>query len=297
MTVNISALIKDYNSGMSVKQLAAKYKMSEKELNAAINKELHSSTDYRQMHQQQLAEHNQKVNEQYDLAYQKLQSGEYMEALKLGLSATIDFLNPPQDPNLITGVAPCPMKWADVKSLFSLIKSLKNLPQVLSNLKNCKTVQQFKSFIAKLAQELKLVKKPKTTINGNIHKKPNLTHAKLVTEYSKGKNLIDMTDEELIIYYKKLIPDINRKELKCLIDQMHRVKKGEPRWLNTEEEYNMLKSIRDKMEKHETSLGAKHLIREPGKPMKRCAYDEEVNKPADIPFKKKELTDYQEYQL
>ena len=297
MSINMSALIKDYFSGMNIKQLAAKYKMSEKELNAAIDKELHTVTDYKQIRQQQLAKHNQKVDEQYNLAYQKLQSGEYMEALKLGLSATIDLFNQPQDPNLTTGIAPCPMKWADVKSLFSLIKSLKNLPQVLSNLKNCKTVQQFKGFITKIAQDLKFVKKPKTTSKSNVSKNPNLTHAKLVTEYSKGKNLIDMTDEELIVYYKKLIPDIDKKELKCLIDQMHRIKKGEPRWLNTEEEMDILRSIRNKMEKHETSLGVTRLKREPGKPMKRCAYDEEVNKPADIPFKKKELTDYQEYQL
>ena len=288
MTLNMQAIINDYKNGMSIKTLAVKYKMSEKELNAAIAKELtYNAPDAYQQYLLESKNHTQKVNQEYNQAYEKLKSGEYVEALKLGLSATISMFNPPKNPNLIVGDAPAPAKWSDVKSIINLLKSLKNLPQIIKNLKNCKTVQ-----------DLKLIKKPKTTPKGNISKNPNLTHAKLVNEYSKGKNLIDMTDEELIIYYKKLIPDINRKELKCLIDQMHRIKKGEQRWLNTEEEYNMLKSIRDKMEKHETSLGVKRLIRDdPVHPYKKCNYDEEVNKPANIPFKKKELTEYQNEKL
>ncbi len=298
MAVNMQKILSEYNSGVSIKALAAKYKMSEKQLNEAIQKELaYSTSSQNYEYQQQLAEHNKKVNNEFNIAYEKLKSGYYMEALKSGLSATIGMFNPPQNPNIITGTAPCPMKWADVKSLFSLIKSLKNLPQIIKNLKNCKGIQQFKNFMTKLAQKLKFVKSNiKNASKVSKSTKPK-THAQLVQKCSNGKNIIDMTDEELVVYYKKLIPDINREELKCLIDQVHRIKKGEPRWLNTEEEERILARIQSKLRSYEHKKGISSYERQPNGTYKSFKYDETVNKPADIPFKHRELTQFQKNQL
>ncbi len=289
MTINTKAIINDFHNGMSLQLLSRKYKMTEKQIQAAIQKELHlpGEEQYRE-YERQIAEHNKKVNNEYSLAYDKLKSGNYLDALKLGLNATITMLfNAPQNPNLITGYAPAPMKWADVKSIISLIKSLKNLPQIISNLKNCKSIAQFKSFMTKLVQKLKTTNvKPAKQKKGVSGIKPNAkTQAQLIQEYSKGKNLIDMTDEELVLYYKKLIPDINKKELKYLIDQIHRIKKGEPRWLNTEEERTILDNIRKKQLKHNKEKGISYKL------------DEVENPTADIPFKKRELSEFQGTQL
>ena len=58
----------------------------------------------------------------------------------------------------------------------------------------------------------------------------------------------DLSDNEMKDFYRKQIPDITDAELKCLVDQMHRVKNGEPRWLNTEEELDILIGIQAKMD-------------------------------------------------
>lgn len=55
--------------------------------------------------------------------------------------------------------------------------------------------------------------------------------------------------KELEKHYKKMIPGINDKELKYLTDQMERIRNGEPRWLGTEDEEGILRSLSVKARK------------------------------------------------
>ena len=65
---------------------------------------------------------------------------------------------------------------------------------------------------------------------------------------SGGKDITKMTDNEITDYYKTLVPFISDEELTCLKNQIARIKNGEPRFLNTPEERQILSSIEAKMQ-------------------------------------------------
>ena len=131
--------------------------------------------------------------------------------------------------------------------------------------------------------------KPMTEVSKGNTQSEVRSPAQLVEEYSKGKNLVDMTDNELTDYYKKFIPDINKEELTCLTDQVHRLKNGEPRWQNNEEERHLLRGIQEKLNKNQRAQGIT---------WNSPKYDVAKNKTADIPFTQRDdLTDYEKYQL
>ena len=71
--------------------------------------------------------------------------------------------------------------------------------------------------------------------------KVNYTDYKI--NISKGKDIVQMSDAELTSYYKKIVPFISKDELNYLIEQAHRLKRGETRYLLTEHEQNILQSI------------------------------------------------------
>ena len=283
MTINIDSVMNNYKSDKNVNVFVDKYKISEEELNFAIANELTGGRVLKKKFEDSntLEEYNKQVDIEYELAYKNFQSGQWMEALKQGLKATLLLLSPPKNPNLITGTAPTPMSWKDLKSLLKLL----NLSKILSTLKKCKSFEAFKSLMTDIVHELKLIKSKQTKTS--ITPKAVKTQSQLIQEYSNGKNLIDMTEKELVSYYKKLIPNINKEELKCLIDQIHRVKRGEPRYLNTEDERTLLKNINNKFLKNQKKNGING----------RLKYNENENKVADIPFKQKELTEFQKNQL
>ena len=105
---------------------------------------------------------------------------------------------------------------------------------------------------------------------------------------SNGKQITKMSDSELTDYYKKLVPYINDNELNCLIEQVHRIQEGKPRYLGTIQEENLLESIHCKQ-----WFGMRLKGINPDRGFKTSAQFPE----AKIEFKQKNLTTLQKNSL
>lgn len=131
--------------------------------------------------------------------------------------------------------------------------------------------------------DLGVLAKTSEKLNKNIKTINEIDYKKYL---SKGKNIVDMTDAELKLYYEQVIPFLKEQELDYLIEQAHRLQKGEPKFLGTQEEYNLLKGLRAKEEISNLLNG-----------VIRSEFDYNVHPKANIPLVTKELTDVQNRQL
>ena len=169
-------------------------------------------------------------------------------------------------------------------------KDLNELSQNIDYIKNSEKLNIFDIYTGDADFNFTFVRGHVTKLNEALQSKgvKLINPAQYEQMVSMGKDVTKMSDLEIRQYYSSLIPFVNKKELNCLVDQIHRIQNNESRYLNTPEEREILRTLKAKQQ-----FG--FLLK--GMFMRGGFVDVSKYPKSNIPFVKKELTDIQRAQL